>query len=265
MMRVYRDYTAQAAVVMVSACILVLAILEGGVANAFVPMTDAPQNRFYKTSSPMLVSEGSSRLYSIDQGCSSIDENEMSDLSLVGRRSALMKSASLFGTVAAALTCQSEQAWAAPASNQADQDKIIKGYNRLTYLLDNWEKETTICGRTDNPYIGCERTPEKVMEYLGYKSMNDPLFRADKTLIRLQGLVPSNDSKAQADYQDAVDSWMEKAEEGNGMAYISSWGESNPGGGKDRVALFIERSRKDVVECRDSLATIIRILDLKVN
>jgi hypothetical protein len=127
-------------------------------------MTDAPQNRFYKTSSPMLVSEGSSRLYSIDQGCSSIDENEMADPSLVGRRSALIKSASLFGTVAAALTCQSEQVWAATASTQADKDKIVKGYNRLTYLLDNWEKETTICGRTDNPYIGCERTPEKVME-----------------------------------------------------------------------------------------------------
>jgi hypothetical protein len=28
-----------------------------------------------------------------------------------------------------------------------------------------------------------------------------------------------------------------ESEEGSGMAYISSWVESNPGGGKDRVAL----------------------------
>ena len=36
----------------------------------------------------------------------------------------------------------------------------------------------------------CDRSPEKVMEYLGYKSMNDPLFEADKTIKRLQRLVP---------------------------------------------------------------------------
>ena len=38
---------------------------------------------------------------------------------------------------------------------------------------------------------------------------------------------------------------------------------SNPGGGKDRVELFIERARKNIVAARDSLATVINILDLK--
>ncbi|MGK3740151.1 MAG: hypothetical protein ACI90V_006999 [Bacillariaceae sp.] len=47
------------------------------------------------------------------------------------------------------------------------------------------------------------------------------------------------------------------------MAFISRWGESNPGGGKDRVELFIERSRKNIVAARNSLATVIDILDLK--
>ena len=46
------------------------------------------------------------------------------------------------------------------------------------------------------------------------------------------------------------------------MAYISSWGESNPGGGKDRVEMFIERSKTDVTQCRDSLGTVIRVLGL---
>ena len=94
------------------------------------------------------------------------------------------------------------------------------------------------------------------------KSMNDPLFRADKTLIRLQGLVPANDKQAQSEYQDALDLFVEKAEEGNGMAFISSWGEANPGGGKDRVALFIERSKKDVIDAKDALTTVKRILKI---
>jgi len=152
---------------------------------------------------------------------------------------------------------------ASSSSLDADKAKIVAGYKRLTYLLDHWDEETTVCKTgNDNPYLGCDRTPEKVMSYLGFKSMEDPLFRADKTLIRLQSLVPAKDADV---YQDAIDIWMEKSEEGNGLAFISSWGEANPGGGKDRVALFIERSRKDVIESRDVLATAIRILNLKVD
>ena len=90
--------------------------------------------------------------------------------------------------------------------------------------------------------------------------MNDPLFKAEKTLRRLEVLVPPDDESA---YMDAVDTWIERADEGSGMAYISSWGESNPGGGKDRIAFFIERSKKDVVDCRDSLATVARILRIQ--
>lgn len=40
-------------------------------------------------------------------------------------------------------------------------------------------------------------------------------------------------------------------------------GEANPGGGKDRVELFIERSKKNVMIAHDSLAKVIDILDLK--
>ena len=179
------------------------------------------------------------------------------------------------------------------AQDILDKEKISKGLHRLNYLLENWESETTVCNTSnDNPYIGCERTPMKVMDvslslslgcivgspilsavttrhfahpfvvwqFLGYKSMNDPLFKAEKTLRRLEALVPPDDEGA---YMDAVDTWIEKADEGSGMAYISSWGESNPGGGKDRIAFFIERSKRDVVDCRDSLATVARILHIE--
>jgi len=158
----------------------------------------------------------------------------------------------------------SANAAAAGATSQekTDKDNIIKGYKRLSYLIDNWEKETTICGRGDNPYIGCERTPEKVMDYLGFKSMNDPLFRADKTLLRLQTLVPSD---YEIDYMEAMEKFNEKAEEGNGIAFISSWGEANPGGGKDRIDFFIERSRKNLIDAKDSLGAVVKILDLNLN
>lgn len=146
---------------------------------------------------------------------------------------------------------------------EISKQKLVKGNERLNYLLDHWIEETTICGRNDNPYVGkggCERTPVKVMDYLGYKNMNDPLFRADKTMKSLESIIPNNQFN---DYLDAIEKWNEAAEEGNGMAFISSWGEANPGGGKDRVELFIERARKNVIDSRDSIATIINILNIQ--
>ena len=132
----------------------------------------------------------------------------------------------------------------------------------MNYLLTNWEKETTICGRTDNPYIGCERTPEIVMDYLGFKSMNDPLFRIDKAMIRLQPLVSGTDDEI--DYIEVMDAINQAVEDGNGIAFVSSWGEANPGGGKDRIDIFIERSKRYVETTRDGLGIIIKMLDLKV-
>jgi Ca2+ transporting ATPase len=44
------------------------------------------------------------------------------------------------------------------------------------------------------------------------------------------------------------------------MAYVSSWGEANPGGGKDQVERWIERSKNNVLDARDSLATALKIL-----
>jgi hypothetical protein len=156
----------------------------------------------------------------------------------------------------------------AGAQDETDKQKILQGYRRLNQLLDNWERETTVCGLTDNPYVGtsafgktgCERTPLKVMEYMGYRSVNDPLFKAEKTLRRLEILVPPD---RETEYLEAVETWSEKADEASGMAYISSWGEANPGGGKDRIDYFIERAKRDVTEARDALGTIVSILQIE--
>jgi hypothetical protein len=146
---------------------------------------------------------------------------------------------------------------------KADHTKLRQGYDRLNYLLDHWVELTTVCGKgDDNPYTGdrgCERSPLIVMEYLGYRSTQDPLFKADKTMMRLANGVATADAPA---YLDAMEKYAEAAEEASGMAYVSSWGEANPGGGKDRVEFFIERAKKNVIDSRDSLATALRILDV---
>lgn len=151
----------------------------------------------------------------------------------------------------------------AASQEEVDKANIVKGYKRLQYLLDNWEKETTICKVGSETTFGdqCQRNPAKVMEYLGYRSISDPLFKADKTLKRLAPLIPSDN---EVEFLEAVERYMENAEEANGMAYISSWGESNPGGGKDRVELFIERAKNNIIASKETLATVIKFLDLKL-
>ena len=153
--------------------------------------------------------------------------------------------------------------FAAASQEQIDKENIVKGYKRLQYLLDHWEAETTICKTGQETTFGdrCERNPMKVMDYMGFKSTNDPLFKADKALMRLKALVPPDQ---EIDFFEAIEKYGENAEEASGMAFVSSWGEANPGGGKDRVQLFIERAKKNVIVSRDSLKTVIDILDLKL-
>ena len=193
-------------------------------------------------------------------------QSEKTNVQLHSRRTALHRLMGIsLGVTTTTVHSRSIPPVHAASTKQVEEDKskIYQGFVQLNYLLDNWEQETTICGRSgDNPYIsknGCERTPIKVMDYLGYKDISHPLFKADKTMRRLEPFVPSD---REVEFYEAIESWMIAAEEGNGMAYISSWGEANPGGGKDRVQLFIERAKNDVIQARDSLSTIVDIFDL---
>ena len=76
----------------------------------------------------------------------------------------------LVGTAATASVCVTPPVVPAAVAAESAQDiadkaKIAKGLQRLNYFIDNWDKETTVCKTSnDNPYVGCERTPIKVME-----------------------------------------------------------------------------------------------------
>lgn len=91
--------------------------------------------------------------------------------------------------------------------------RLVLGYQRLQYLLDNWEKETTICikgckGKYES--CGCTRDPAIVQAYMGYKSMEDPLFKAGDLMLRASTLIES-DAEFQK-YNDAMEKWNNKAE-----------------------------------------------------
>jgi hypothetical protein len=182
----------------------------------------------------------------------------------VHRRSILLSTLSL---VAVDFITNPSCAWAvfsSPSSSpslKTDMQKLHAGLERLNFLLQNWDVETTICiTSNDNPYLTdgrCERSPMKVMEYLGYKSVNDPLFKAEKLLQRLEPLISDVDM---SEYLDAVEQWQQASDEASGMAYVSSWGEANPGGGKDRVKYFIERSKQNVITARDALQTVANLI-----
>ena len=107
---------------------------------------------------------------------------------------------------------------------------------------------------------GCTRDPIIVQSYMGYKSMNDPLFKAGDLMLRASSMVKSDADFEK--YNAAMDKWTEKADSGNVMAYVSSWGEANPGGGQDEIARYLEKSRKEVVQSANLLKTIMDILSI---
>ena len=92
--------------------------------------------------------------------------------------------------------------------------------------------------------------------------MNDPLFKAGDLMLRASSLIES-DAEFER-YNAAMELWNRKAEAGNVMAYVSSWGEANPGGGQDEIARYLEKSRKEVVDSANLLKTILDCLKITV-
>jgi hypothetical protein len=125
------------------------------------------------------------------------------------------------------------------------QQRLPLGHARVKYLLDHWDDITSICGtsvmsdierkqiiRTEGgggsnsgDTVGCIKTPLRVQEFMGYKSINDPLYRIDKLLIKADTFVNANDYD---NYIDTVEQYRTTADATALLAYTSSWGEANP-------------------------------------
>jgi len=160
---------------------------------------------------------------------------------------------------------------AAAAPTPLELTRLSFGLARIEYLLDNWDTITTVCSgtsaggdledaqimRTQNQGK-CFKTPLVVQKYIGAASTLDPLFKADKLMIRAEPLVsPAN----QDAYASAVDDWITKQQMSSTMAYTSSWsGIENPNGSVQQIEENLLEAKKEVLETRATLKKIVALL-----
>ena len=100
-----------------------------------------------------------------------------------------------------------------------DIEKLRKGYNGILYLLDNWEKETTICRENGGE---CKRDAEPVRRYMGLRSTTDPLFQVEKTFAKVKNL--DLDLDVLEEFFEATEEWNTAVNMSNSMAFISQFG-----------------------------------------
>ena len=195
----------------------------------------------------------------------------------LSRRELFQSTASVAFAAMTATTASGFLVGLPPAANAAappspsELERLRKGHARVQYLLKNWDEVTKVCRNNSDQAMKqvvrtdggdkCEKTPLNVQIYMGYKSTEDPLYKADKLMVRAAPLIkPEFD---EADYLEVVENYKEKADNTAMMAYTSSWGEANPNGGKDAVDEYLEKTRLDVVSSEKSLRQVLNFLGLE--
>ena len=163
----------------------------------------------------------------------------------------------------------------ARAASDPTQDELRKltlGYARMQTLLKDWTKITGgSCGNAQltkdkaqvvatNGGALCDASPLVIQEYIGYKSINDPLYRSEKLMVRAAPLLKNPDDIDA--YLEAVNLWGQKIQMSSLNAYTSAWGEANPNGSKAAVAAYMQDARYDVEESADLLKRILVLLGL---
>lgn len=178
-------------------------------------------------------------------------------LAAISRRDVL-QSATAFSLATVASTINPNTAIAAKSPPTAEELARIKtGYENLSYLLNNFEKETTICKENGGE---CKRDADAVRKYLGLRSTQDPLFQIEKVFGKVKYMDLDPDQLEP--FFEATEEWNTAQNMSNSMAFISQFGEYNPGGGKEEVLKYLEESKKQVVIAKDALEKIIKALDL---
>ena len=138
-----------------------------------------------------------------------------------------------------------------PTKEELERIKI--GYENIQYLLANWEKETTVCRENGGE---CKRDADAVRRYLGLRSTTDPLFQIEKVFAKVKYMDDIDVDKLEQ-FFEATEDWNTAMNMSNSMAFISQFGEYNPGGGKDEVLKYLNESQKQVVLAEKALKTIL--------
>jgi|Transcript_3185 hypothetical protein len=179
--------------------------------------------------------------------------------------------ASLFAAVILATSAMPPAALAASTPTAVELLKIPEGLARIDQLLKNWDTITTVCNGVQDATeakqvartIGeerCTKSPLRVQQYIGASSTLDPLFKAEKLMIRAQPLVAEADQEA---YSNAVDSYITQQQMSSTMAYTSSWsGIENPNGSKEQIEENLLEAKKEVLALRDTVSTVVELLHL---
>jgi hypothetical protein len=106
----------------------------------------------------------------------------------------------------------------------------------------------------------CKRDSDAVRRALGLRSTTDPLFQIEKVFAKVKNMDLDPD-KLDA-FFDATEDWNTAMNMSNSMAFISQFGEYNPGGGKDAVLKYLEEARTQVILAEKALKTIMDCLDI---
>uniref|UniRef100_A0A7S1V9Y0 Uncharacterized protein n=1 Tax=Grammatophora oceanica TaxID=210454 RepID=A0A7S1V9Y0_9STRA len=142
-----------------------------------------------------------------------------------------------------------------PTAEELERIKV--GHEQIVYLLNNFEKETTVCRENGGE---CKRNAEPVRKYMGLRSTTDPLFQIEKVFAKVKNMDLDPDKLE--GFFDATEDWNSAMNMSNSMAFISQFGEYNPGGGVDEVLKYLEESRKQVTIAEKALRTIMDCLDI---
>jgi len=159
-----------------------------------------------------------------------------------------------------------QSAWAASSVSDntnkgptpEELSRIQEGYRSITNLLNNFEKETTVCKENGGE---CKRDADAVRRVLGLRSTKDPLFQIEKVFAKVKNIDDIDFEQLEIFFQ-ATEDWNTAVNMSNSMAFISQFGEYNPGGGKDEVKKYLEESRKQVVLAQKALKDILNVLHL---
>eukprot|EP00580_Thalassiosira_gravida_P001655 CAMPEP_0201621514 /NCGR_PEP_ID=MMETSP0492-20130828/46923_1 /ASSEMBLY_ACC=CAM_ASM_000837 /TAXON_ID=420259 /ORGANISM="Thalassiosira gravida, Strain GMp14c1" /LENGTH=234 /DNA_ID=CAMNT_0048091061 /DNA_START=22 /DNA_END=726 /DNA_ORIENTATION=- len=162
--------------------------------------------------------------------------------------------AATVATTFAVTTLAAEPANAASTPPTPEEIQRIKtGYENIQYLLANWEKETTTCRENGGE---CKRDADPVRKYLGLRSTTDPLFQIEKVFAKVRFMEDIDPDKLEA-FFDATEEWNSSMTMTNSMAFISQFGEYNPGGGKDEVLKYLNEAQIQVVLAEKALRVIL--------
>ena len=135
---------------------------------------------------------------------------------------------------------------------------MVEGCRDIDRLLNDFENLTTKKCTEAEKYqgtsgSGCPRDPGPIQEVLGLRSTTHPLFQIEKLfkVALTSGKVEDIDA-----WEGAIEGWTTHSPDAREFAYTASFGEYNPGGGKDTILKYIELSRESLKLARKDLGSV---------